>query len=331
MIGWLSRLFGGGSPETPAAAPSAAAAPAPTEPPASVPTATSMVADVDNLYYRWLVQGQHGRANHDAARIILDELVRVAKTPTAGAELVPRVPAVIPQLLRSLRDESQSGADIARLIAQDVVLVAEVIREANSPFYRSTTPIKTLDGAVMLLGQNGLRMLLARVAFRPIINMQTGHFVKRVAPTVWGHAEKCAQAASLLAPGAQAPVFEAYLAGLMQSVGMIVAFRVIDQVHHDEVLPQSDAFCKGLAKAGHYLSARIARLWDFPPSVAEAIRTMHEAQAEALGQVLGLADKLAKLRLLVDAGHVPADDPFITQGLDRATQRIFDKLQNEEA
>ena len=111
-----------------------------------------------------------------------------------AADLVPRVPAVIPQLLRSLRDDSMSGADLSRQLAQDVVLVAEVIREANSPYYRPAAPIKTIEGAVMLLGQNGMRMLLARVAFRPIISSQSGPFALQAAPLVWRQSEACALA-----------------------------------------------------------------------------------------------------------------------------------------
>jgi hypothetical protein len=124
---------------------------------------------------------------------------------------VPRVPEVIPQLLRSLGDEDVSAAELSRQVAQDVVLVAEVIREANSAYYQPITPVKTVEAAIMMLGQNGLRMLLARVAFRPVINMQADGFARRAAPHVWSQSEKCALAASLLAPGLTAGVFESYL------------------------------------------------------------------------------------------------------------------------
>lgn len=60
----------------------------------------------------------------------------------------------------------------------------------------------------MLLGQNGMRMLLARVAFRPIIGVGNGRHARRVAPVIWRQSETCALAASLLAPSMRANGFE---------------------------------------------------------------------------------------------------------------------------
>jgi HD-like signal output (HDOD) protein len=281
-------------------------------------------------FHRWLAGPAGDSAATPAESLILDQLARLVRAPAAAGELVPRVPAVIPQLLRSLRDEGMSGTELSRQVAQDVVLVAEVIREANSPYYRPAAPVRTIEGAVMLLGQNGMRMLIARVAFRPIISMQAGRFAKLVAPRLWSQSEKCALAASLLAPGLGANPFEAYLAGLMQNVGLVVAFRLADQVCQDGALPNSDAFSAGLLASARALSAGIAREWDFPPAVASAITQAGLAGAPPLAQALATGDMLAKLRLLVDAGEYDADDPFVLQGLDAAQVKCFDKLRSED-
>src|SRR5207237_744784 len=82
-------------------------------------------------------------------------------------------------------------------------------------------PARSIDAALLVLGQNGLRMLLARAAFRPIIGMQGGVHARLAAPRVWSHTERCALAASLLAPACQADPFEAYLAGLMHDLGLL--------------------------------------------------------------------------------------------------------------
>ena len=320
-MNWIARWFGGRSaPDT-----AAPAAPAPT---ATAIQPTRPAADIDGAFLRWLA----GPAPPDAASrgetLILDELARLAATPDSGASLVPRVPAVIPQLLRSLRDDSVTGADLARQIGQDVVLVAEVIREANSPYYRPAKPVKTVEGAVMLLGQNGMRMLLARVAFRPILSQQGGHFARLLAPQVWRQSEHCAMAASLLAPRHLANPFEAYLAGLMHNVGLMVALRLIDQTHAVAHLPQSDAFCSALSAQARTLSANIAAIWDFPDTVSTAIRDAGRAQAGALARTLTLSDRLAKLRVLADAGAMDLETVRASLGeMDRA---CFDKLHHEE-
>ncbi|KQQ86375.1 hypothetical protein ASF77_20585 [Massilia sp. Leaf139] len=264
-------------------------------------------------------------------RLILDELARLAVAPERAAALVPRVPAVIPALLRSLRDEGVSNADLSRVVAQDVVLVAEVVREANSPFYRPPSPVRNIEGALMLLGQNGLRMLLARVAFRPVIGMQSGRFAKRVAPQVWAQSEKCALAAATLAPHAGAQPFEAYLAGLVGNVGLVVAFRVVDQVYDEDLLPRSDAFRTALFAHARRLAAGIAREWALPEAAAGAIADAGQLDAGALAQVLDNADLLAKLRLLVDAGALAFDDPLVGRIVTPRLRPCFDLLLPQEA
>ncbi|HEU4851377.1 MAG TPA: HDOD domain-containing protein, partial [Telluria sp.] len=263
-------------------------------------------------------------------KVILDALLRLAQSPESAAALVPRVPAVIPPLLRSLRDPAMSGAGLAGQISQDVVLVTEVIREANSPYYATTTPVRNLEGAIMVLGQNGLRMLLARVAFRPVISQQAGRFARLAAPPVWAQSEKCAHAASILAYEHGAEPFEAYLAGLMENVGLIVALRMIDQAFSDrEQLPGSADFCRGLFAYSRMISARIALLWDFPSNVVDAIAHAGEPDPPPLAVVLGKAGRISKLRLLADAGRVGRDAALA--GMDSTEAQCFDKLKEKDA
>ena len=336
MIAWLKRLFAGSAPVS-APPPPVARMPAIQATPPAMADAPAApvplhVAAIDRHFYALLAGPAPGATEGGAAleKAILDEMARLAAHPYGAAGLVPRVPAVIPQLLGSLRDDSLSGADLARQVAQDVVLVAEVIREANSPYYRPATPVKNIEGAVMLLGQNGLRMLLARVAFRPVIGMQSGRYARQVAPLVWGQSEQCALAASILAGGLDAKPFDAYLAGLMHNIGLIVAFRVIDRILPPGApqvvsLPDSPAFCATLLEQARALSSVIAAEWHFPNTVAIAIA---KPRATPLGLALVLGDRVAKLRMLVDAGVLERDAALA--GLDAALWRCFDQLARKE-
>ncbi len=324
-MGWLDKLRGAQDAAKPAPSP------APDTARADAPATN---AEIDAAYYRWLAAAPLPRATPQVEVRILDELARLARSPGDGAALVPRVPEIIPQLMRTLRDEDMNAAQLSGQLSADMVLVAEVYREANRPAYlpryHSGPPVNSIAGAIMLLGQNGMRMLLARVAFRPIVSMQSGRLAKRTAPLIWRQSEKSALAASLLAPGLRANAFEAYLAGLMENVGLVVAFRLVDQLCPDEALPYSDQFIAGLFEQARILSARIAALWDFPQIVCEAIGSAGQDDAGALAQALALGDRLAKLRMLVDAAEYAPDDAFVIDGLGDAALAAFDKLRDEE-
>ena len=326
-MGWIGKLMGGDADKA-APAKSAPAVPEVAE------DEIASGAEVDAAFYRWLINAGQPHATSEVEQQILAELTRLAESPVDGAALVPRVPAIIPQLMRTLRDDDMNAADLSRQLQQDLLLVAEVYREANRPCYRpryhSSPPVNTIEGAIMLLGQNGMRMLLARVAFRPIISMQSGLLAKKTAPLIWRQSEKCAQAASLLAPSMRTNAFEAYLAGLMANVGIVVAFRLIDKMHKDGALPQSDAFIDELFTQGRILSARIAALWEFPAAVTSAIEQSGQDDAPAMAQTLALSDRVSKLRMLVDANKFVPDDPFVVNGLGKAALACFDKLEDED-
>jgi len=323
MKNWINRLRGGS--DNTAATPAAAAPVAPPD-----ERQGGIAAEIEATYYRWLTASAGYGAPAAVEARILDQVRQLAQNPASAAELVPRVPEVIPQLLRSLHDEV-SNAELARQVTQDVVLVAEVIREANSAYYRPMSPVKTVEAALMMLGQNGLRMLLARIAFRPLIRLQSTGFTRVAAPQIWNQSEKCALAASLMAPGVTAGAFEAYLAGLMQNLGLVVGFRLADRVCDDGKVPGSSAFGLQLLAAGRQLSAAIATHWDFPESVAGAIAQAGEPGDVNLAQALALGDRIAKLRLLIDARVVEEDDAFVTDGLDNFQRRCLGKLSNVES
>lgn len=324
MKNWINRLLGGAS----AGGSETGTAPGG---PADAAAAAETGAEIDAAYYRWLTASGGYHAPKDIEQRILGEIRALADDPHAASGLVPRVPEVIPQLLASLNDDAISNVEMGRQASQDVVLVAELIREANSAYYRSLDPVNTVEAAIMRLGHDGLRMLLARLAFRPVIKMQAQGFARRAAPHVWNQSERCALAASLMAPGLTAGAFEAYLAGLMQNVGLVVAFRISDGICEDGRVPGSRAFGMELQDLSRRLSAHIAAHWEFPAEVCEGIAHAGAPGDVPLARALALGDRIAKLRLLIDGHVLSEDDSLVTEGLDKFQRRCLSKLGPAEA
>ena len=325
MKRWLTRLFGMRAADHPS--PSVAAA-LPEHAGASDNAPAAAALDLDLAFFHWLI-APHVSGRAAAEDPVLDELARLARDPGGAAALVPRVPAVIPQLLRSLRDADSGAAELARQVAQDPLLVAEVIREVNSPYYQPTSPIRNLEGAVLLLGQNGLRMLLARVAFRPIISQQASPLARLLAPPLWRQSELCAQAAGLLAPRHGADPFEAYLAGLMHNVGLVVAFRAVEQLVPAGGLSDDDAFGARLVQAARRISTAIADQWQLPAAIGRAIAFVADPDPSPPPLALALvdADQLAKLHLLVRGGQ----PDFVRAALALAPEarQVYDRLTDQ--
>lgn len=297
--------------------------------------------DVDARFFPWLL-GDYGKSfGHDLEKPLLLALERVCRSEFAGSSLIPRVPSVLPQLLKSLRDENVSGDELARHIAKDVSLVAELIAEVNSSYYSTSDKISSLDNAVRLLGINGLRMLVARSAFRPLIQLQSGQLTKHVAPAIWQQSEYCALACRLLAQERGLDSFHAYLAGLLQNVGLIIAFRTMDQSMQYQRMPLSTEFRQAFLHMAQSLSFRIARQWDFPDEVTVALQaqisndssdssTAGQQKLHDLGLVVRQASELSKLRLLVNDNIVNQQDKELQWAAASHIQSCFAALQLQQ-
>ncbi|MEN9868633.1 MAG: hypothetical protein RL748_4223 [Pseudomonadota bacterium] len=251
---------------------------------------------------------------------ILESLANIVTSKQSGANLVKRMPGLVPQLLQSLRTENFSGAELSKKIAHDPVLVAAVIRIANSSANSLSKTITSIEHAVLILGQAGLRQLITGVAFRPIIDLNSGRFTKNVAPRIWQQSERCALACRILAEPRGLEPFEAFLAGLIQHVGLVVCLRIMDQHAANAKQPiGSPAFCSALLKQARVLSCSIGREWNFPESVSKAIEeqgsVFNTAAMTPLAKVLSLADYVCKLRMLVDNDRLTEGDSRIFKGL----------------
>ena len=170
MFNWLKQLFQETETSAPApAVPQASNTDAPAAG-AGISTVPWRQRDqVDYVFSSWLFEAEDNgevftNRNEDAILAAIDETVKSAES---GAHLVRRMPGVIPQLLQSLRNPEFSGPEVARTIESDVVLVAEVLRMANSAAYNPGTPIRGIEHAVLVLGQAGLRQLITGVGGRP--------------------------------------------------------------------------------------------------------------------------------------------------------------------
>lgn len=334
MYRWLQRLLSGPVQVEPLAAPSPVIlAPAPAAPLTRPAVPFDQLDRAHRLYYRWLfdTEADCDLDTNPLENQALDALTTIINSQQSGAALVRRMPGMIPQLLQSLRSESFSGAQLSRTISSDVVLVAAVIRLANSSLAGSGTAISSVEHAVMLIGQEGLRHLITSVAFRPIIDMNSGHFTRTLAPRIWDHSERCAVANRALAESMGIDPFEAFLAGLVQNVGLIVSLRIMDQATKGDKGLGSEMFCAQLVRNARVLSCSIGREWHFPDNVTQAIAEQagmkKDAVVSPLGRLLTLTDYLGKVRILVENDRAVFNDPGLFGGLPAFAAEAYRSLQ----
>lgn len=240
---------------------------------------------------------------------------------------LPRLPSVLPQLLRTLKNEDAAGAQLAKLVGRDPLMVGEVMRVTGSVYYRSVQPISSLRQAVVLLGHDGLRQVLTQHVMKPLLQANAGGLAHSAGIRLWEHAERCAHACATLGKVSGCDVFEAYLAGITCRTGTGAVVRLLDKLMPAVNVPLSSGFLAACEQLAAQLSLQAAQHWELPTNVKEAMEDRLKPAddiSSPLGKVLHVADLLAMAQLLSDHNRIPAEID-----LDEAVPDFFTSAQLE--
>jgi HD-like signal output (HDOD) protein len=160
-----------------------------------------------------------------------DQIVTTALAAIGDAatqrRYAPRRPNLLPQLMRAVNDEDVSRRELVAIIARDPSLVGSLLKMANSAFYRVTArPVESIERAVVMLGSDGPRSLIAAALVQPIFQVSLAGRFPRFPQVVWEHALLSAHAAIPHAALVErVDQFAAELLTLVSGLAEIVLFR----------------------------------------------------------------------------------------------------------
>jgi HD-like signal output (HDOD) protein len=164
------------------------------------------------------------RPEHDR---VLAAAIATIEDAATQKRYSPRRPNLLPQLMRAINDEDTSRRELAAIIARDPSLVGALLKMANSAFYRVTyKPVESIERAVVILGSDGLRSLMAAALMQPIFEVSSAGSFPRFPEVVWEHALRSAHAAIPHAALVErVDPFAAELLSLVSGLAEIVIFR----------------------------------------------------------------------------------------------------------
>ena len=188
---------------------------------------------------------------------------------------LPTIPKVTQHLIESFSSEDVSIDEIARQLGADPVLSAKLMRLANSAYFNFSRAIGTVDEALKMLGFVMARNLVLShgmvLAFRNTPGMNLKQF--------WHYNLYTACAARWLAALAGANTDFVFTLGLMHGLGQLQMHVAMPatmvpldrQVH---VLHSGRAELEKEVLGFHFgdVSAELARIWNFPLSLIDALR-----------------------------------------------------------
>lgn len=248
---------------------------------------------------------------NDFERNALKRFAALLDTDLGDSRLIPRLPSVLPRLMNYFRDPTTTSRELADLIGRDIVSVSEVIRLANSPYYRRASEARSLEQAVLVLGQRGLRQMVANLLVRPIFSERQGHFSAIAGVLLWEHSEKTALVAAALAREKAGDEFTAYLAGISSNLGLLIGCRVLDALFDGNQIPSSLAFRSQWLQLARRLTAAVARAWEFPEGACALLEFRGAADPSRLpceAMQLYSAQRFSQFHSLQALGRVATGD-----------------------
>jgi HD-like signal output (HDOD) protein len=187
---------------------------------------------------------------------------------------------VLPQLLRAVRSDETSKQELVQIIMQDPVITGDVLKMANSSYYRiSAEPVETIGRAVVVLGMDGLKSLISASVMQPVFQVPKGYF-DDFSKIVWEHAFHSALGAQIYARKTRScDSFTAHLLGLVTSISYIVLFRLGIDVYtgFPGILPRTEVFVRIMDESAGRITLLIAEDWQLGPHIVGALKEYLDA------------------------------------------------------
>jgi HD-like signal output (HDOD) protein len=277
-------------------------------------TLSSETRDIDNaaLHRRYLEILLAAERPDSASLSVPEKLVRqVVEQQLRNGDLrraaVPRLPTVIPLLLKQLRDPNASARDYVAVIRQDPVVAAAVLTFANSAYFNPyRKPVDNFEQAVATLGINGLRLVLSTAVLQPIVRGGGESVPQRV----WEQSFACAICCQQLAEREQLDIFKAYLAGLVHNIGVVTIYNQTQQQsqqHLPTAQPGFNLLLQLIDQWSQPLAYWIAQDWQLPVEIVRALGAQGEKSSSGnvpLAAVLQRASQFSEAYMLNRAGQL---------------------------
>jgi diguanylate cyclase (GGDEF)-like protein len=203
-------------------------------------------------------------------------LDRVLSSPN-----LPTLPGVAVKVLQLARNAEVRLGDIADVVQYDQALSGRILRTINSSYYGLSQPCPTIKRALAYMGLNSVRSLVLGFSLVDVSRRCADGF--ELEP-YWRRCIYAAAAARRIAATTEScDPDEAFIAALMQDVGMLAMHMALGSEYDDVVrstngnhamLPYTEGEALGVthAEAG----ARLGERWSLPAQLIEPIRQHHQ-------------------------------------------------------
>lgn len=197
---------------------------------------------------------------------------------------IATLPEVAAKLISVVDDPRHSGKEVVNIIKNDAALTMRILRTANSAAFSRGQIIRTIDRAIMHLGENMVAGIAIGTCASSILNRPLKGYASE-AGELWDHSLRTAIASKLLCNFVRGNirVEHAFTAGLLHDIGKLVmtdlleglTSKIISCIVSQPETDYLDAERKLIGADHTEVGVKLAERWSLPPPIPETINYHH--------------------------------------------------------
>jgi HD-like signal output (HDOD) protein len=217
---------------------------------------------------------------------IIDIIKQQIKKEESLPVLSPKAMAIQKEAIK----EEPDFEVLSRLIRMDPTLTGQVLKTANSPFYRGLGSVDTIKDAVVRLGQDEMVNIIMKELHQK--NFRSSHpMIRPYQIRLWNHSVSCAigslWTAKYLSMDELLP--KAFIAGLLHDMGKLYLLTAIEKIFQSktaEFKPPPQLIDKILDNLHSAMGYNLLTKWHLPEAYRVIARDHHTDEYDISNMLL---------------------------------------------
>jgi putative nucleotidyltransferase with HDIG domain len=213
-----------------------------------------------------------GKEDQGTVRKLVMETVQNVRK---GNINLPVLPHVVKEIQEVMNKPTSTTNDLARVIEKDAVITVKLISTANSPLYRGTEKIHTVQAAIPRLGLKESQNIVSAIANKSLYKTKNKQ-AKGLMERLWLHSLACAYCAKAISQKVgYGDTGKIFLMGLLHDIGKVLLLQSLNGTAYQNELFNREELIDSIQEVHTSFGAALLDQWGFSQDFIK-VATFHE-------------------------------------------------------